>query len=353
MTGLRGFAALWVVSLHFIADTNTLLPASAGFNWFLSAGANAVPLFFVLSGFILLHTYRARFAVFSWGEYARFLGLRLARIYPAYLAALAAMLLLVAGSAGLGLPHNANAYPWPWLLPEALMLHCWRTLPPNFFGWNFPDWSVSAEWFAYLFIFPLAVGLLKKLGGGGKWLAGGLVLLLCALEPAIRTEWKLPMVSLLFLAGAGLWELRRQILATGKKLPPHLDSLGVAGLLLTVWLASWHGGGLTAAGILLAMALLIFGLTRADGLFSRLLAQRPWVFLGELSYSIYLIHGVVQRFLKVALPVEKFAMSPWPLRTGVWLVELAAVLLAATLLYFAVESPARGWLRRKFSRRQT
>jgi len=353
LTGLRGFAALWVVSLHFIRETNTLLPASAGFNWFMGAGANAVPLFFILSGFILLHTYRDRFEIFSWREYFRFLGLRLARVYPAYLAALAAMILLVVVSAVAGVPHTAGAYPLRWLLPEVLMLHNWVVMPPNFSGWNYPDWSVSAEWFAYLFIFPLAVWLLKKISGGGKLRVAALALAVCVLEPAIRTEWKLSMVSLLFLAGALLWDLRRRLLALGGNMMQHLDSLGVALLLAAVWFASVNGGRLAAAGILLAVALMIFGLARADGIFSRLLAARVCVFLGEISYSIYLVHGIVQRLVKVALPASKFAAASLTVRTGIWLADFGLILLAAMLLYFAVERPARGWLRRKFSRRQT
>ncbi len=75
--------------------SNALVPAMAAVGWFTQAGFNAVAMFFILSGFILLHTYRDRFEVFSWPEYFRFLGLRLARIYPAYLAALAAMVALV------------------------------------------------------------------------------------------------------------------------------------------------------------------------------------------------------------------------------------------------------------------
>ena len=313
--------------MHFMAETNTLLPASAGFNWFMGAGSNAVPLFFVLSGFILLHTYRDRFEIFSWLEYFRFLGLRLARIYPAYLAALAAMILLVAGSSLIGAPYNAHAYPVNWLLPEALMLHCWVRLPPDFFGWNYPDWSVSAEWFAYLLIFPLAVWLVKKISGGGKILAAALVLALCVLEPVIRTEWKLPMVSLLFLAGGWLWELRRQLLAAGRNIPAHLDSLGMAMLPVAVWFASTNAGWLPAAGILLAVVLMILGLSRADGIFSRLLATRTLVFLGEISYSIYLVHGIVQRLLKVVLPAEKFVQASLAIRSGIWLADVSAVLL--------------------------
>ncbi|MDR3456540.1 MAG: acyltransferase [Verrucomicrobiae bacterium] len=355
LTGLRGFAAFWVVSLHFMGDTNTLLPASAGLNWLMGAGANAVPLFFILSGFILLHTYRARFEIFSWGEYLRFLGLRLARIYPAYLAALAAMGLLVCTAPLVGAPFNHAAYPLRWLLPEALMLHNWVVVvvPPHFSGWNYPDWSVSAEWFAYLFIFPLAAWLLKKISRRGNLLVAALALAVLALEPAVHTEWKLSMVSLLFLAGALLWELRRRQLAAGKKIFPHLDSAGVALLLAAVSLAAVHGGWPAYAGILVASGLLVFGLAQAGGIFSRLLALRGCVFLGQISYSIYLIHGVVQRLLKVTLPSQKFAGAALPVRTGVFLMDIALILLAALLLYFLVEQPARAWLHRKFSRPQT
>src|SRR5665213_3072025 len=183
LTGLRGFAALWVVSLHFMEVTNLLLPASASLNWLMGAGANAVPLFFFLSGFILLPTYRDRFEIFSWREYFRFLGLRLARIYPAYLAALIVMVMMVVASSMIGVPHSHDAYPLNWMLPD-------------FFGWNYPDWSVSAEWFAYLFIFPPAVWLVKKISGVKLRLGLALIFAfgLCVLEPAVRTEWKLPTV---------------------------------------------------------------------------------------------------------------------------------------------------------------
>ena len=350
LTGLRGFAALWVVSLHYGGEFNILLPATAGCNWFTGAGANAVPLFFILSGFILLHTYRARFEIFSWREYFRFIGLRLARIYPAYLAALAVMVFFVCAAAHIGAPINRNAYPPAWLLPEVFMLHDWVVMPKGYSGWNYPDWSVSAEWFAYRFIFPLALWLLKQIAGRRNCLVAVLALATLALEPVVHTEWKLTMVSLLFLAGALLWELRRRLLAGGEKIFPHWDSAGVALLLVMVWLAGSQGGRLAGAGVLAASGLLIFGLAQAGGLFSRLFALRGCVFLGQISYSIYLVHGVVQRLWKVMLPAQKFAGAALPVRTGVFLAEITAVLLAAVLLYFLVEHPARAWLHRKFSR---
>jgi peptidoglycan/LPS O-acetylase OafA/YrhL len=35
------------------------------------------------------------------------------------------------------------------------MVHAWGTTPTV--GWNFPSWSISAEWLAYL-LFPLVAG---------------------------------------------------------------------------------------------------------------------------------------------------------------------------------------------------
>jgi peptidoglycan/LPS O-acetylase OafA/YrhL len=161
LTGLRGVAALWVAAMHFSHEVYLLLPVTAGLDWLIGQGANAVPLFFILSGFILLHTYRERFEVFSWAKYLEFIWLRLARIYPAYLAALGLMVGLVVVSMFAGVAYSKDAYPLARLPWEALMLHRWWWT--DFFGWNFPDWSISAEWFAYLFIFPLAAWLLKKL----------------------------------------------------------------------------------------------------------------------------------------------------------------------------------------------
>jgi peptidoglycan/LPS O-acetylase OafA/YrhL len=305
-----------------------------------------------LSGFILLHTYRARFEVFSWGEYFRFLGLRLARIYPGYLAALGAMVALVLAASFAGVPHSSTAYPLGWLLPEALMLHAWWPvwgLGAHFTGWNYPDWSVSVEWFAYLFIFPLAVWLLKRLAGIGTFFVAALALGLVVLEPAIRTNWELSMVSLLFLVGALLWDIRRRTLAAGRKLPRHLDSAAFALLLAGLWLRT--DALYFKSLLLLAMGLLILGLSREDGLLARLFATRLAVFLGEISYSIYLIHGVVLRLLKIVLPGAKYVHSTLPVRAGILAVDGMMVLVAAMLLYFLVEHPARVWLRRRFARR--
>lgn len=84
LTGLRAFAALWVVALHlYSALFKEILP----FLYPLAAsGANGVEIFFVLSGFILSYLYKEKFNVGNLKHnYKIFIFNRLARIYPLHL----------------------------------------------------------------------------------------------------------------------------------------------------------------------------------------------------------------------------------------------------------------------------
>jgi peptidoglycan/LPS O-acetylase OafA/YrhL len=80
---------------------------------------------------------------------------------------------------------------------------------------------------------------------------------------------------------------------------------------------------------------------------SRLLAWSPVVFLGDISYSIYLTHGIVQRVLKIVLPAEKFAASSPVVRAGILLAYVAALFALSLCVHYGVERPARNWLRRR------
>lgn len=85
LTGLRLLAALYVVSFHYAP------PLSQGFDVFTSAGYSAVSLFFILSGFVLAYNHidMERDAITV--DRGRFWLSRFARVYPAYLLALALM----------------------------------------------------------------------------------------------------------------------------------------------------------------------------------------------------------------------------------------------------------------------
>jgi len=153
------------------------------------------------------------------------------------------------------------------------------------------------------------------------------------------------MVSLLFLAGAVVWELRRRLVALGKTMLPPTDLVAALFLILVLWFERSLGSFVSTSLFLVAVAWLIFSLSQKPGMAAKFLAWGPVLFLGEISYSIYLTHGISQRVLKVALSAEKFAAASLAVRIAVLLAYGFCLLALALALYFFVERPARRWLR--------
>jgi peptidoglycan/LPS O-acetylase OafA/YrhL len=85
LTGLRWFAALWVVLFHFGPTFQSVLPVWHVIAPISNYGLFGVDTFFILSGFIITYNYLEKFPRFDLSQYRHFLALRLARIYPVYL----------------------------------------------------------------------------------------------------------------------------------------------------------------------------------------------------------------------------------------------------------------------------
>ena len=163
LTGVRLIAATWVLLYHYqpvLAKMHLLLP---GVHDLLRVGRLGVDLFFALSGFILTHTYLTKMGPeLSWPKSRHFLWLRLARIYPVHF-----VMLNVAGLAVLAQMKfgGADATARSWLNPtdyvkQVLLIQEWGPNPTR--GWNFPAWSLSMEWLAYL-LFSFLVLLLFRM----------------------------------------------------------------------------------------------------------------------------------------------------------------------------------------------
>ncbi|MDG4896139.1 acyltransferase family protein [Mesorhizobium sp. WSM4976] len=91
LTSLRFFAAVYVLAFHSV-DINGAPRLIANF---VKNGYLGVSFFFLLSGFILTHSYVGRMP--HWDDVGRFAVARFARIYPVYLLALAVALPLARG----------------------------------------------------------------------------------------------------------------------------------------------------------------------------------------------------------------------------------------------------------------
>src|SRR5271165_7035382 len=115
LTPLRGLAALAVLSWH------AELPPR---------GYLGVDLFFLLSGFVMMHAYGQMQA--GMGAYLQFLKARLARIYPVHLLVLVLLLPQL---------QSSPAFSLGGLLSSLLLLQSpWHSM-----CWNFCSWSISAE----------------------------------------------------------------------------------------------------------------------------------------------------------------------------------------------------------------
>jgi peptidoglycan/LPS O-acetylase OafA/YrhL len=147
LTGLRFFAALWVVCHHYVK----LLPQHNAVTTMLALGPYAVDLFFILSGFVLAYVYAGRDHKINLKAYVN---ARLARIYPLYIIGIGISIPLI-WFTQTGVVIRAHALPI--LLSFFAGVQAWYPLD-SWLELNNPLWSLSVELFFYA-VFPLIIPL--------------------------------------------------------------------------------------------------------------------------------------------------------------------------------------------------
>ena len=355
LTGIRFVAAYYVVFFHTripsFFDSHHLVAVGNIFR----NGYLAVPLFFLLSGFILAYTYEGQIS--GRGTIRRFMEARFARIWPVYF-----LSLVLSTIPFFVLPRIGAA------VAAFLMVQTWNPSRPDLYGTlNLMCWSVSVEAFFYV-VFPWVQ---RKLEGRPKrqieiFLLGMVVLCVlinsCSRTPSTPQHglWAfipLPVLHLSeFLSGVGLgnYFLRRLHETSGESQRGLLAGKGFlalgSGLLtysavaLSLLLLCRPVEGRWTSLIMISFSALLFGLAAETTLLSRFLSTRPMLFGGAVSYSIYLMQFPVKDW-GIAL-AEVFHIASTGKR-----MELTAALLpiAAVIMYTKVEDPVRRFLRSKFA----
>jgi peptidoglycan/LPS O-acetylase OafA/YrhL len=335
LTSLRFFAALWVVLFHYWPKLDgPAMPA------IIERGYLGVELFFTLSGFILCHVYLRRFGEGGFA-YGSFLWNRLARVYPLHIACLVGIgaLALAAGALGFGVDQNILA--WNALPANLLLVHAWGFAPVA--GWNHPSWSISAEWFAYL-SFPAFATVAWALRNRPRLFAGlalGVIAVLYPLFEAVAgfpltratIAWGALRIVPCFFLGCAMHSLWRAEAAPGRAAPWGALIFG-AGVLLAAQ------AGAPDAAIVMGFGGLILYLASLAQTGSRFGTQPAFVYLGEISYSVYMIcvpWMIV--FVNAAAKVLNVPDERLPL--PVWLFLLVAVIPLSAASYHLIEKPAR------------
>jgi peptidoglycan/LPS O-acetylase OafA/YrhL len=346
LTGIRGLAAWFVVLYHVRLGPLPYLPGWA--NLALAKGYLAVDLFFMLSGFVLWLNYSDRLRRDGMKAVPKYLARRVARVWPLHLFMLALTVVFAAGLAATG-KLNPDHYPWAELPLHVLLVHNWGFT--HALTWNDPSWSISGEAAAYL-IFPLIVVAGDWRSRSPAWAIAGLLLLALLLAAvmgwngAFILDRDIPRFGLLraateFSMGTILCALWRRWCPAPRRTAALAAAL-MAGAVLLAFAAAAPETlvvPLFLAGLLLAVAL------TADHRFNPL-ASRPVHYLGEISYSTYLVHFLLYILFKMLFVADPLNVAP-----GLIGLFLLLTLTASVALYHGVERPAQRALNRLFDRR--
>ena len=356
LDSLRGIAALGVV-LHHLPASNGLaaLPLA-------QMGSLFVDFFFVLSGFVIACSYGDKLA--GGFPLRRFAVLRLGRVVPVHLLMIGLFLVLellawALGAGGLSLRAPfTGSHSLGHLFSATFLLDGYVPHRQNYY--NGVSWSISVE----LFLYALAALAFRLRGGMVLLYGAGLAALVLhsvwVSWPVLTTDLQRGLTG--FAAGAACWQLFRRRPGTTLSFATALEAASLAALFLFVWFSSVIGH---PELIFLPALAVVWVFAHQAGMLSRMLGQRGWVWLGAISYSLYMTHVMVlgraadALLLASRLTGQRLASYAWvgdiPIKTielpllPALLVQTAIIalaLLAAHWCWRLVEEPARQASRR-------
>jgi exopolysaccharide production protein ExoZ len=334
MEGLRGFAVFLVFLVHYATLSKPWLDGSPELVWFTQQifviGNAGVDLFFVLSGYLIYGSLISRPQ-----KFLPYLSRRIERIYPAFLVVFFIYLILnflfpAENKIPSDLPQRiiyilANLLLLPGLFPiDPLITVAW-SLSYEFFYYlaipflikllNLYRWSPRARLILYLYV-SLAIMLICITGGG-------------------------PIRLIMFISGILLYEvIKNQYVTT----PSSILALMflIAGLLVkalpfygALWLAVKTGALFVSFFVLCFCCF-----AQPTAWLPRIFSWTPIRWLGNISYSYYLIHGLTLKavFLALGKLIAPGIDSAW-LFVALLPIAFAVTLIPSALLFLSIERP--------------
>ncbi len=370
----RGIAALMVCLFHF-AGNNHLADLPIVTNGYLF-----VDFFFVLSGFVITHAYAD--TLVKSATLPSFIAIRFARLYPVHVFMLALfiayeflqILVIHLGGSVATPPFSEAARSPVAILTNLLFIHGLGV--HDTVTWNGPSWSISTEFFTYI------------LFGTSCFLASGLriatYILTIFLSLFILMKFSTDFMDATYdlgifrnLYGFAIGALVYYLLQSAKE-NPLFGALSntwseIGALVLIVAFISIAGDRWISffSPIIFAISLVVF--SAENGQVSRFLRSSSFVFLGKISFSLYMCH----RFLHMVvfpsgvrivetvtgIPFAKKEMTANgqqiligadPFQGDVALVlTLAVTIVTAWLLHTKIEMPVYKWAKRKIQSRDS
>lgn len=339
-----------------------------GFEHFQFTGFNlnnAVSFFFVLSGFIMSLSYHK---MDIRKDFKRFIASRFARVYPVHVF----MFIIYFSLFGPNIIFDGATQFIPVAFANLTLIQSWFPLSQYYFSYNAVSWSISTE-FAFYFAFPFLLAASRRYGSlylltpvaitalllGASFITG-----LHQSSPdgnmtSTGTLYISPLSRLTeFAFGMMMYEfyLISRAKRFGTNTATFLEMLAIAIAFSSAYWLSEIGvetkGGvydaigywLSFAGSFVAIGILVLVYARQEGLLSRTLKNPYLVYLGEISFSLYMCHRLI---LSIA---NNYALSfikehPFAGYALYWGLSLAL----SSALYRFVETPSRYKIRKVFA----
>jgi peptidoglycan/LPS O-acetylase OafA/YrhL len=327
LDGLRAIAVLIVVTHHAV------LPLAP-------FGYVGVDIFFVLSGYlitsILLDEYRRRGSV----RLGRFYLRRFIRLYPALIvcAALVAIPGVLLGSSG-WLHVKSTVFALLYLTPIT------RTIDPNSAGVWSHTWSLGIEEMFYL-VWPLMLLVFLRRGLSLRTI----LIVTAAIGMVLVTAYVVfdGGPARLFLRAGGIFigcALAVALAFLKPRIPQVLGWVALAYILTLTVAGQWFFPGQAVPGVILATVVLISVMIdgrNSRGL-TRVLSTPVLVYLGKISYEIYLWHFVI-----LSLGMWAYGREATMMDVAWWAVPVSLALAAGT---HALVAPVADTLRTRFASR--
>ncbi|BDI33110.1 hypothetical protein CCAX7_51610 [Capsulimonas corticalis] len=342
LDGLRAVAALYVLIHHCLyqySNANIYLGIERVLAGVFCFGHYGVCIFIVLSGFCLIMPTLHRDFVLHGGLTA-FFTKRARRLLPPYYCSLILTIVLIATVIG-----HRTGMRWDVCLPltaksivtHILLIH--NLFGDMFYRLNYVYWSLAVEWQIYP-LFPVLLLGWRRIGPGKT--LGILATLVTVVFVATRhssLQGLMPQFWLLFglgmLAASIAYGSGDRWLNLRAKAPwGALALISTALLILISVVKIKHGFGAQATDFdfivgAWAFSLLVYISLAQDHPLRIALQWRPLVFVGEFSYSLYLLHAPLIQILLL------YVLKPLGLSqtTNGWLLTILALLICLPLSY--------------------
>jgi peptidoglycan/LPS O-acetylase OafA/YrhL len=353
----RGICAIFIVIFQFVSVMPSVFKSST----FILNSYLFVDFFFVLSGFVLCHSYAGKIDKLE--DAVRFAIRRFGRIWPLHALVLLVFVGLIAAIAALPHPHeltstwNSGSYSVSALLPSFLLLNAMGLQASS---WNGPAWSIGAEFYTYLIFAAIVLAIGRRTAAVAIVLsAAALAFLVWRAPDIMNTTWDYGFVRCIagFFGGGAAYQFYR---SDRPFRPIKATAVELVAVVLVIAFVVIAGSGpdnvsvvSTAAPAVFGAAVVIFA--SEQGLLSLLFRMPAFRALGRYSFSIYMIH--MPMLIMFCYGVWLTNGRTMAFQSGVGLPALKssdlllvnfvlAVVLVSVASYHFIETPARRYINR-------